>query len=190
MNRRTDSIPIEKKRPADRIASRAAFGGMLFALALVLQWAESLLPPLPVPAPVKLGLSNVVVMYAIFFLRRRDALMLALLKGAFAAMVRGLLAGALSLGGGLLSVGVMLLFDRLFRRHISWLMLSVSGAAAHHLGQILVLTLVMPFGVAVGMLPILVPIGMATGAVSALLLRAVVPALATLHRMPRRPDWD
>ena len=50
MNRRTDSIPIEKKRPADRIASRAAFGGMLFALALVLQWAESLLPPLPVPA--------------------------------------------------------------------------------------------------------------------------------------------
>ena len=190
MSRRDNRIHMEPGRPADRIASRAAFTGMLFALALVLQWLESLLPPLPVPAPVKLGLSNVVVMYAIFFLRRREAVMLACLKGAFAAMVRGLLAGALSLGGGLLSVGVMLLFDRLFRWRISWLMLSVSGAAAHHLGQILVLMLVMPFGVAIGMLSILVPVGMATGAVSAFLLRAVLPALADLHRIPRRPDWD
>ena len=46
-------------------ASRAAAMGLLFALSIVLSFAESaLIPPLPVPG-LKIGLSNIVTMYCL-----------------------------------------------------------------------------------------------------------------------------
>ena len=44
---------------------RVAFTGLLAALALALAFLEGLLPPLPaMPPGAKLGLSNIVTMYA------------------------------------------------------------------------------------------------------------------------------
>ncbi|HOR14100.1 MAG TPA: Gx transporter family protein, partial [Clostridia bacterium] len=41
---------------------------LLFAIALVLAALENTLPPLPLPFPgLKLGLSNIAIMYALFF---------------------------------------------------------------------------------------------------------------------------
>ena len=57
---------------------------------------------------IKLGLSNVVVMYALLFLRTRTALLLVVLKALFAFLTRGATAGFLSLCGGGLSLVVML----------------------------------------------------------------------------------
>lgn len=48
---------------------------------------------------MKLGLSNIVVMYAVLFLNRRSALYLMLLKALFALLTRGVTAGFLSLCG-------------------------------------------------------------------------------------------
>ena len=46
-------------------SKRAAFTGMLAALALAFSFLEGLLPPLPMMPPgAKLGLSNIVTMYA------------------------------------------------------------------------------------------------------------------------------
>ena len=91
-------------------ARLVAFTGMLFALAMVLAWLESLLAPvLGLPPGVKPGLANVVVMYALFFASPWQALLLVLLKAGFGLLTRGGVAGLLSLAGGLLSLGVMLL---------------------------------------------------------------------------------
>lgn len=58
-------------------ASRAAAMGLLFALSIVLSFAESaLIPPLPVPG-LKIGLSNIVTMYCLFCMGRREAYMIA-----------------------------------------------------------------------------------------------------------------
>ena len=53
-------------------ASKVAQYGLLTALALVLSWLESLLPPLGAPG-VKLGLPNLAVVFALYRLGWKDA---------------------------------------------------------------------------------------------------------------------
>ena len=92
-------------RQGQGMARRVALGGVLFALAMVLSFAESSIAPLLGLAPgMKLGLANVVVMYALLFLGGRAALALVLLKAGFGLLTRGAVAGLLSLAGGLLSL--------------------------------------------------------------------------------------
>ena len=85
-------------------AKNVARLGMLFALAIALSFCESCLTPLLGLMPaMKLGLSNIVVMYALLYLSKRQALALVLLKALFALLTRGVSAGFLSLCGGLVS---------------------------------------------------------------------------------------
>ena len=61
-------------------AHEVALSGLLFALAIVLSMAESAITPLLGLAPgVKIGLANIVVMYAVFFMGARQALLLVVL---------------------------------------------------------------------------------------------------------------
>ena len=84
-----------------------ALSGLLFALAMALSFLEGTLV-IPGLAPgMKLGLANIVVMYALFFMGVRQALYLDLLKALFVFLVSGGTAGFLSLCGGLLSLLVM-----------------------------------------------------------------------------------
>ena len=60
-----------------------ALSGLLFALAMALSFIEGTLV-IPGLAPgMKLGLANIVVMYALFFMGARQALYLDLLKALF-----------------------------------------------------------------------------------------------------------
>lgn len=87
-------------------ARETAWTGMLFALAIALSWLESMVSPLLGLMPaIKLGLSNIVVMYALLFLRTRTAVLLVVLKALFAFLTRGVTAGFLSLCGGALGAG-------------------------------------------------------------------------------------
>ena len=96
-------------------ARQTALLGMLFALSMALSFLESMLTPFfgLMPA-MKLGLSNIVVMYAVLFLNRRSALYLVLLKALFALLTRGVTAGFLSLCGGALSLAVFCLLLHFF----------------------------------------------------------------------------
>ena len=159
-------------------ARRVALGGMLFALAMALSFVESTVAPLLGLAPgMKLGLANVVVMYALLFLGVRPALMLAVLKAGFGLLTRGPVAGLLSLCGGLLSLLVMAL---LLRGRSTWFILSAGGAIAHNLGQLLAVWAVLSSAMALGYAPVLLIAGLCMGAVTSLVLRAVVPALERL----------
>ena len=78
-------------------ARRVAGTGMLFALAIALSWLESCVTPLLGLMPaLKLGLANIVVMYALLFLDTRSAAALVALKALFALLTRGVTAGVLS----------------------------------------------------------------------------------------------
>ena len=160
------------------MARRVALGGMLFALAMALSFLESALAPMLGLAPgLKLGLANVVVMYALLFLGVRPALMLAVLKAGFGLLTRGPVAGLLSLCGGLLSLLVMFL---LLRTKPTWFILSAGGAIAHNLGQLLAAGAVLSSALALGYAPVLLVAGLLMGAVTSLVLRAVLPALERL----------
>ena len=83
-------------------AARPALLGLLFALSVVLNLVEAGFSGLvPIPG-IKLGLSNVVTMYCLFCMGKREAFLLAGLKAFFVLLTRGLVGACLSLSGGLL----------------------------------------------------------------------------------------
>ncbi len=163
-------------------AREICFLGLLGALAVVLAIAEGMLPVLPfLPPGVKLGLSNVAVMYAVFFLGAKQAIAVAVLKSAFVFILRAPLAAAMSLTGGLLSVCIMLLLRAWTKGRLDTLFLSIAGAVGHNLGQLGMSVLVLQSAYALYYLPVMLLSGVAMGIATGLLLRVVIPALEHLH---------
>lgn len=153
---------------------------MLFALALVFSWFESLIPPL-LPIPVKYGLSNIPVMFTLMSYGLPSALLLAFFKSSFVLMTRGTLAAILSFSGGVFSVLVMWLLDRGFRGKLSFILLSVMGALAHNLAQFAVVLLIFQSGASAvfyGLLPPLLLMGIFSGILTGIALRVVLPFLS------------
>ena len=62
---------------------RIALSGLLFALAMALSFIEGTLTIPGLLPGMKLGLANIVVMYALFFMGPRQALVLDVLKALF-----------------------------------------------------------------------------------------------------------
>lgn len=158
---------------------RIALSGMLFALAMALSVLEGFLV-LPGLLPgMKLGLANVVVMYALLFMGAWQALVLDLLKALFVFLVSGPTAGFLSLCGGLLSLLVMWALYHLPRRP-TWFILSVSGALAHNFGQLLGAGAILSSAVSLYYAPVLLVLGLIMGSLTALTLKALLPAMKRL----------
>ena len=157
---------------------QAAF---IFALALVLTIVENALPSLPVPVPgVKFGLSNIAVMYALVFLSKGQAYSIAVLKAMFVLVTRGLIAGMLSLSGGILSLTVMLVLMTVFGEKVSYTILSISGAIAHNIGQFVVISVIYTGMYMWAYLPVLIISGVVAGIITATLLRVIIPVLRRL----------
>jgi len=166
-----------RKKPAYRVA----FSGLLLALSIALSFLEGTLPALPMlPPGVKLGLSNIVTMYAVFFLGARQALCIAVLKSCFVFLTRGATGAFLSLLGGLLSVAAMALLRKV--SGLSALFVSIGGAVMHNFGQLLGAVLLLGDRKALYYTPVLILSGIAAGILTGCLLRFVMPALRRLDR--------
>lgn len=159
---------------------------VLTALALALSVAEGLVPLtviLPLPG-LRLGLANLVTVYALCCLSGREALLILAARCLLGALVGGnLTALAFSLTGGLLALGLMALLLRAGR--FSLFGVSIAGAAAHNTGQILAAMAVLGTGAPLVYLPPLLFCSLATGAftggVAALLVRRVPPPAAAVR---------
>lgn len=116
---------------------------MLSALALIVFAIEAQIPaPVPIPG-VKLGLANVITLFALWYLGRREAFMVLMVRIVLGAFVAGTLMTMLySLAGGLLSFAVTVLMKPLFSQRQIWLH-SVFGSIAHNAGQLIVAVLVL-----------------------------------------------
>lgn len=163
---------MQKLSPRTRRLTALA---MMLAMITALSALEHMLPALPLlPPNVRLGLSNIVTMYVLFYMGTGSAFTLALLKSLFVMLMRGPAAGLLSLGGGVLSLLVILLLSALLGRRISYLMLSICGAITHNMGQIALASLLLGTGL-LYYLPVLVLSGVLMGSVTGVLLRVVMP---------------
>lgn len=152
---------------------------LLFALAMALSFIEgSITFPGLLPG-MKLGLANIVVMYALFFMGAGQALILDLLKALFVFLVNGPTAGFLSLCGGLLSLVVMWALHSLPTRP-TWFILSVSGALAHNIGQLIGASFVLGNALTLYYAPVLLVMGLVMGALTSMTLKAILPALKRL----------
>jgi len=154
---------------------------LIFATAIVLAVVENAMPPLPIAVPgVKFGLSNIAVMYALFFLGKKQAYTIAILKSAFVFITRGAIAALLSLAGGILSITVMILLIALFREKITYLVISIFGAVFHNIGQFVVITIIYTGMNIWAYFPVLLISGLIAGIVTSTLLRFIIPAF---HRL-------
>lgn len=158
-------------------ARDAALTGMLFALAIALSFLESAVAPvLGLMPAMKLGLANIVVMYALLFLGTRTAVLLVLLKALFALLTRGATAGFLSLCGASLSLLVLWVLLHL-PFSVSGYLFTVCGALAHNAGQLLAASCLLSSAMALAYAPVLMVVALPVGMLSCLLARAVFAAL-------------
>ncbi len=159
---------------------QVALSGLLFALAMALSFIEGTLVIPGLLPGMKLGLANIVVMYALLFMGIKQALILDLLKALFVFLVSGFTAGFLSLCGGMLSLLVMSILYYLLPVKPTWFILSVSGALAHNVGQLLGASVILSSTLSLYYAPVMLILGLIMGSVNSLLLRALLPALKRL----------
>ena len=157
-------------------AGKVALYGLLIALALVLSYLESLVPLSFAVPGIKMGLPNIVVVFALYRLRWRDAAVISLVRVLLVSVLFGnVFSLAYSAAGAALSLLVMLGMKATGK--FSETGVSVAGAVAHNAGQILVAVFVLETGRLVYYLPVLcisgTVAGICIGLVSALLVKRI-----------------
>ena len=156
---------------------KVAIVGLFAALALVLGFIESMIPPIAfLPPGVKIGLSNVVVMFAAIWLGSASALFIAIIKAAFSLLLRGYLAAILSFCGGIFSVLVISLL-LLKPKWFGLLGISVAGAVMHNFAQLLAVGIITASPAFAYYSPVLLLSGILMGTITALLLKLLLPLL-------------
>ena len=155
---------------------------LLTAIALTIFMVEAQLPALaPIPG-MKLGLANIVTVYAMWALGPGDTLMILLCRVFLGSVFSGQMMTLIySLSGGLFCYLSMLVLRPFLRPRSLWLG-SVAGAMCHNIGQLAAAMAVMKTAVVWAYLPALLASGVVTGAFTGLAAQAAV------HRLSRTPS--
>ncbi|MDO5044229.1 MAG: Gx transporter family protein [Coriobacteriia bacterium] len=167
------SLSSQRKRFSNQEIARY---GILIALALIFSYLEFLIP-LPVTVPgVKLGLANILVLFALIRYGYVPGFLLMLIKVVLSSILFGNPSIFLySIAGGLLSYLVMALSIR--SQKVSILLTSVFGAIFHNLGQLLVVWIIFNGLVVLANLPILLVSGVITGIITGKLCELTLKAV-------------
>ena len=122
------------------VAYRVSLSALLLALMLVLGYVESLFPT-GVPG-VKIGLSNAVLIFAVYMTDIPSAYILMALKVLLSGLLfSGVSAMMYAFAGGLASLTLMALMSR--GGKISPIAVSMAGGVSHNLGQAAVAVLIL-----------------------------------------------
>ena len=117
--------------------NKTARYALLTALAMVLSWLESLLVFPGLLPGMKVGLTNIVVLFALYRMGLRDAVWISLARVLLASMTFGnAYSFSYSLAGAALSLAVMAGLKK--RDKFSLLGVSAAGGVCHNLGQLAV----------------------------------------------------
>lgn len=115
---------------------------LLATIALTIFIVERYIPnPVPIPG-VKLGLANIVTVYAVYRYKPGEVLLLVLTRIVLSAIFGGnLMALLYSAAGGLLCLAGMIPLHHMIPDRTLWIS-SILGAVLHNIGQIAVAVLV------------------------------------------------
>ena len=135
----TTSQPNKKRFDTKRVA----LCGLLLAMMLVLGWVEHLIPLNAGIPGIKLGLSNGVLIFAVYMLDAPTSFVLMALKVLLSCAFLGTPASMMIYGfaGGLLSLTGMLLLSKVKGLHP--VTVSMVGGALHNVGQVGVAMLIL-----------------------------------------------
>lgn len=151
-----------------------AFYGVMIALALVFSYLEHFIPVnalIPIPG-VKLGFANIVMLFALYTMRPRDAFIISVIR----VVIAGLLFGnpmtiAYSLVGATFSLIVMCLLKK---TKLSIIGVSMVGGICHNIGQLAVAVVLTGTTRIAYYLPVLLVSGLITGMLMGIVASLVV----------------
>ena len=143
---------------------KIATSALMIALAMILSFVESQIPSFfPIPG-IKLGLANIAVIFALYRLSIKDAIVVSLIRVVVVSTLFGTsLTLAYSLSGAVLSLLIMVLLKKSDR--FSIVGVSVAGGISHNIGQIIMAIILMHNSVISYYLPFLIISGIVTGVV-------------------------
>lgn len=154
-------------------ANRIALCGMLLALMLVLGFVESQLPVAAGIPGIKLGLSNGVLIFAVYMLGIPTAFLLMVLKVVLSGLLfAGPSAMIYAFAGGVLSLTVMSLLSRI--KGLSPVVVSMMGGLSHNVGQVAMAMLVLQTPKLMYYMAILMAVGLVTGLATGLAANGII----------------
>jgi heptaprenyl diphosphate synthase len=156
------------------MAKRLTTDALLLTAALIIFIVEAQIPPVvPVPG-VKLGLANIITVYAIRRVGPKDAFLILIARIILGSVFAGQMVSFLySLGGGLLCFAAMLLVRRILKEDQLWVA-SVIGAIFHNVGQTIVAIAVFGTVNVAFYFPVLLLSGIVTGVFTGVAAQALV----------------
>lgn len=137
---------------------------LAIALAMILSFVESQIPAFVAIPGVKIGLANIAVVFVLYKLGWKEAVLISLVRVVMVSMLFGTLVSLFySVAGAVLSLTGMVLLGKtgLF----STVAVSVTGGVLHNVGQILMACLLLETNVIVYYLPFLILSGVIAGVV-------------------------
>lgn len=163
-----------------RKVKEIAYCAILITLALALSFMERFIPLqalIPLPG-IKLGLANLVTLVALYLFKPKYAFWILIPRCLLGAIFGGGLTGLLfSLCGGLLALGIMVLARK--APIFSVCGVSILGAAAHNIGQILAAMALLGSVYIGAYLPYLLGISILTGLLTGTLCGGILKFLPT-----------
>lgn len=150
------------------MTKRLVLNSLLTAVSLIIFMLESLIPPLvPIPG-IKIGLANIITLFAIYRIGNRDGFMILMVRIFIACVFGGqLMTLFYSLAGGIFCWLAMAVAKKFITRS-NICATSVVGAVFHNLGQIFVAIAVMQTKEIFFYFPFLLVSGMIAGAFTGL----------------------
>lgn len=159
---------------------RTALCGLLTAMMLVLGFIESLIPVAAGVPGIKLGLSNGVLIFALYMLDAPTAFVLMIVKVVLSGLMFGGVSAMLyAMAGGVLSMLTMMLLKK-FNFHM--VIISMFGAVMHNVGQVVMAMLILQTPKLVYYMAILMLVGLATGAVTGIAAKATISHIKKLRK--------
>ncbi len=155
----------EEKKGRSRDAGELAVLSLLAALAIILGYVEVVIPFDFVIPGVKPGLCNIVIIMILMYFSWREAVIVSFVRIlAVGFMFGNLFSISYSIAGSLLAILIMTLLIRIGR--FGFIGISVSGAAMHGIGQLIIAKAVLPALPFAGYASLLIISGVVTGSVT------------------------
>lgn len=150
------------------------------SLALIMSYVEALIPfSFGIPG-IKLGLTNIVIVFLLYTANIKDTITVAVARIVLAGFLFGNLFSILySLAGGLFSLFIMALFQRSGRFHT--LSVSVAGGISHNFAQLLVAALVIENLNVFYYFPVLLLAGALTGLLIGILADIIIRRISHIR---------
>ena len=152
---------------------RIALRGVLIALAMMFSYIESFIPFNAVLPGLKIGLANIVTIYALMRMGIKDAVSISLLRILLSTILFGNpLMMVYSLAGAFLSIAVMSLISKI--PHSGAIGIAVCGALSHNFAQCVVAAFLLHNHYVYAYLPILLIVGAAAGVFTGLMTEMIL----------------